>query len=371
MPHKHSALPFWIQAGIAGAFRSAITLPLTAGLAHSQSVARALGAGFAGLPFNKRHIRRAHQNLEIAFPENSREQNQALAVAAYEHLAQLGIELAFTPRLINHDGWSQHVTLGPVTEGFRRMLSGGPCVLVTGHCGNWELLGYTISMVGFPMQAVYRPLDLKPLDDWVRDSRQRRGLTLVSKFGAIKALPEGMKRGIPAGLVADQNGGDYGVFAPFFGRLTSTYKSIGILAMQFNANILCGMARRLAPGEQPPRGHVMSAQLGGMRYSLELTDTFGPQDWESQPDRLYYITARYRRALEMMIRSAPGQYLWMHRIWRSRPVHERKDKEFPALLRGKLEGLPWMTQAELNGIIRRSDLDRELIRSGADHGFRV
>lgn len=371
MPPAQSKLPLWLQNVVAGALRSVITLPLTAGLRPSQNVARAGGRLFANLPFNKRHIRRAIQNLEIAYPDYTHDQRRELAIASYEHLAQLAIELAFTPRLVNHDGWSRHVTLGPVTEGFQKMLSGGPCVLVTGHCGNWELLGYTVAMVGFPMQAVYRPLDLKPLDNWVRESRERRGLTLVSKFGAIRALPEGMKRGIPAGLVADQNGGDYGVFAPFFGRLTSTYKSIGILAMQFNANIMCGIARRLEPGEAPPQGNVMSAQLGGMRYVLEMTDVFGPQDWEDQPDRLYYITARYRRSIETMVRRSPRQYLWMHRIWRSRPVHERKDKEFPANLRAKLESLPWMTQEELNRIIARSDDDRRLIREKADHGFRV
>ncbi|MBL8876220.1 MAG: hypothetical protein JNM86_10535 [Phycisphaerae bacterium] len=371
MAAKQSSLPLWVQSAIAGGLRSAITLPLTAGLGPATHIARAAGGGFARLPFNKRHVRRAEQNLEIAFPQWSPEKRREVAIASYEHLAQLGIELAFTPRLINHDGWSQHVTLGPVTEGFRKMLSGGPCVLVTGHCGNWELVGYTVSMVGFPMQAVYRPLDLKPLDTWVRESREKRGLTLVSKFGAIRALPEGMKNGVPAGLVADQNGGDYGVFVPYFGRLTSTYKSIGILAMQFNATVLCGIARRLEPGEEPPQGNVMSIQNGGMRYSIEMTDVFGPEDWETQPDRLYYITARYRRAIESMVRRSPRQYLWMHRIWRSRPVHERKDKEFPAALRAKMEGLPWMTQAEIDAVMHRSELDRAMIREKADHGFRV
>jgi len=368
---KQSSLPLWLQSTIAGGLRSAITLPLTVGLGPATHFAKSAGAMFANLPFNKRHVRRAEQNLEIAFPEWSNERRREVAVASYQHLAQLGVELAFTPRLINHDGWSRHCTLGPVTTGFQKMLSGGPCVLVTGHCGNWELVGYTVSMVGFPMQAVYRPLDLKPLDNWVRESREKRGLTLVSKFGAIRALPEGMKRGVPAGLVADQNGGDYGVFVPYFGRLTSTYKSIGILAMQFNATVLCGIARRLEPGEEPPQGNVMSIQNGGMRYSIEMTDVFGPEDWEDQPDRLYYITARYRRSIETMVRRSPKQYLWMHRIWRSRPPHERKDKEFPAALRAKMEALPWMTQAEIDAVVHRSELDRAMIREKADHGFRV
>ncbi len=372
----------WLQSTFAGALRSAITLPLAAGLGPSTNIAHAGGALFARLPFNRRHVRRATMNLEVAFPEWSREKREEVAIASYQHLAQLGVELAFTPRLVNHDGWSRHIALGPVHAGYHKVLAGGPCILVTGHCGNWELVGYAVSMLGFPMQAVYRPLDLKPLDAWVRESREKRGLVLVSKFGAVRQLPEGMKRGVPAGLVADQNGGDYGLFVPFFGRLTSTYKSIGLLALQFNATILCGIARRLEPGEQPPRDNFFAHHLnperdtaeatsGRMRYVMEMTDAFGPDDWEGTPDPLFYITARYRRSIEKMVRRSPRQYLWMHRIWRSRPVHERKDREFPASIRAKLEALPWMTQADLDAIVHRSDLDRALIREKADHGFRV
>lgn len=379
MAFKHSTLPMWLQDGISGALRSTITLPLSMGLRPAVSVGRGAGRLFATLPFNKRHIRRAVQNLDIAYPDWSAERKREMAIASYEHLMQLGVELAYTPRLVNHDGWSRQVRLGDVSGALTSLLRGEPCILVTGHCGNWELVGYTVSMLGFPMQAVYRPLDLKPLDNWVRESRQKRGLTLVSKFGAVRELPEGLQRGVPAGLVADQNGGDYGVFVPFFGRLTSTYKSIGILAMQFNATVICGMARRLKPGERADGTNTI-ATIGptpnddsrdGMNYVIELVDQFGPSDWESQPDRLYYITARYRRSIEKMVRRSPEQYLWMHRIWRSRPPHERKDREFPAALQEKIRALPWMTEPDLQAIIARSDEDRRMIREKEDHGFRI
>ena len=42
-------------------------------------------------------------------------------------------------------------------------------------------------MLGFPMQAVYRPLDLKPLDTWVRESREKRGLTLAFELASPPA----------------------------------------------------------------------------------------------------------------------------------------------------------------------------------------
>ena len=99
-----------------------------------------------------------------------------------------------------------------------------------------------------------------------------------------------------------------------------------------------------------------------MRYAAEVVDVFGPEDWNAQPDPLFYITARYRRAMEEMVRRAPEQYLWMHRIWRSRPAHEKHKKPFPDHLRAKLAQLPWMTGEELERIVERSARDATELR---------
>ena len=80
-----------------------------------------------------------------------------------------------------------------------------------------------------------------------------------------------------------------------------------------------------------------------------------PEDWEGQPDPLFYVTARYNRAIETMIRAAPEQYLWLHRRWKSRPRHEREGRPMPDRLRAKLRALPWMTPSELDRIVALSD----------------
>ncbi len=58
-----------------------------------------------------------------------------------------------------------------------------------------------------------------------------------------------------------------------------------------------------------------------------------------------------------MVRTAPEQYLWMHRYWKTRPHHERDNKPFPPRLKEKLEQLPWMTQADLDRILHWSHED--------------
>ena len=53
----------------------------------------------------------------------------------------------------------------------------------------------------------------------------------------------------------------------------------------------------------------------------------------------------------------------MHRIWRSRQHHERNDKAFLASLRGKIADLPWMSDADVEAVVDRSERDRTILRA--------
>lgn len=370
--HLH---PF-VEHPLSAMIRGALSAPLIMGLQPSLEVAKWLGHQYPKLAPSR--FDRAIKNLHEAYPDWGDDRVRAYAIKSYQHLFQLAVEVLYAPRLITQESATRHLAFTHISGAVQTLLKESPCILITGHCGNWELIGYAISMLGFPMHAVYRPLDLRPLDRWLYDTRARRGLTLVSKFGAVRALPPVLRRGEPAGLVADQSGGDRGIFAPYFGRLTSTYKSIGLLAMQTGARIICGVARRLREDETPAAGPWQGtvahdytfrpartlATIPSLRYTVELIDSFGPEDWESQPDKLFYLTARYRRAIEQMVRTAPEQYFWMHRIWRSRPAHERLNKPFPSHLKDKLLALPWMNAADVDAVIERSERDRETIHRG-------
>jgi hypothetical protein len=61
--------------------------------------------------------------------------------------------------------------------------------------------------------------------------------------------------------------------------------------------------------------------------------------------------------METMIRKSPRQYLWMHRIWRSRPLHERAGRPFPGALEEKIRLLPWVTDADVEAMKGHSGRD--------------
>ncbi len=386
-----SKLPGWTHPPIYTLVRTLAAAAQLFPIDETVPVLRSAAGFYAGLPINRRRLGRAIDNISWCFPDWPDARVRAHAIEAYRHLFAVAAEIAATPRLMTLDAYPRHARLGNLNEGLSALLSGGPVIMITGHCGNWELLGYTLAVLGFPIHALYRPLDMKPVDDWVHDSRSRRGLTLVDKFGASHILPQVIDRGDPVGFIADQNAGERGIYVPFFGRLASTYKTIALLAIRSGAKIVCGTARRLPPnslspweragerdaldpavlisshdllpqGPSPKPQAQSHAESSHFSYRIEIVDVIHPADWEKQPDAVYYITARYRRAIETMVRRAPEQYLWMHRYWKTRPLHEREGKPFPARLREKIAQLPWMTEAELSRVVERSECDTETLR---------
>jgi KDO2-lipid IV(A) lauroyltransferase len=323
-----------------------------AGLDESVAVCRDVGRAYARSRASRVRLGRAIDNISWAFPEWSRERVHEVAVESCAHLFGLAAEMAWTPHLfddamLDEDGWPRRIVIGdsawPAIEILRRRR---PTILIAGHGGNWEVLGATIAHFGFRLHALYRPLNFQAIDRWVRETRSRRGLELIDKFGAAEALPAIMERGDPLGFTADQNAGHKGVFVPFFERLASTYKSIGLTAMQYEAPLICGQARR-----------IVDPATRELRYRIEAFDIIHPADWADQPDPLFYISARYRRAIELMVRAAPEQYLWLHRCWKSRPRFETQGKPMPPALHEKIAALPWMTEESLARIDDRSARD--------------
>ena len=169
---------------------------------------------------------------------------------------------------------------------------------------------------------------------------------MLTKFGATQEdRSASSKEAVCVGFIADQNAGDKGLFIPFFGRMASSYKSIGLLAMRHEVPIVTGFAKR-TPGR--------------FEYEVIISDTIRPEHWADVKDPLFYITARFNRAIEQAVRVVPEQYLWVHRRWKSRPRWEREGKPMPGRVIEKLESLPWMTPALLKRLLLNAAVEAGL-----------
>lgn len=329
MARHHSFAARWTQYLAVRLAAFGLTL-----LDDQANLRTAASLGRFAYAIDHRHRQRTLQNLARSFPDLDRDQIEDLARRSFEHLVELAVEVCQTPRLIHADSWYQRIENKNVAQTVELLNSGKPVLMVSGHLGNWEAMGSLLSVMGYRVSAIARPIDNPLINDWLLGIRQRRGLRVITKWNATEAIVDVIKSGGLIGFIADQNAGDKGIFVPFFGRLASTYKSIGLLALTHEVPIVCGYVRRLE----------------GFRYEMGTTDIIRPEDWVGRPDPLYYVTARYIRAIENMVRQFPEQYLWMHRRWRTRPRHERLGQPLPAALRQKIEDLPWVDDSLLNQV---------------------
>ena len=258
---------------------------------------------------DRRHRERALENLRASFPEKSDAEIRRIARRSCEHLIMVGAETLCMPRLMQFNKYLDYIDISTCLPQFQYISSGRPAMLVTGHFGNWEMMGFSMAAMGFPPTAVARPLDNPYLNDHIMGLRQRTGMRILFKEGMTEEALTDLRRGRPLGLIADQDAGRRGFFVDFFGRKASAYKSIAYLAMEENITIYVGGVYRVGPG---------------FRYKIEMTDHIEPGDYPKSLDGALAITQRYTAGIEKAVRLAPEQYLWVHRRWKTRPPEERK-----------------------------------------------
>jgi len=256
----------------------------------------------------RQHRVRAEDHIRESFPDLTAGEVSAIARSSMEQMAMLGVEVLMTPRRITPWTWCRYIRLRRMDKALRVLLSSKGCIMLTGHYGNWELLGYTLAVLGFDIVAVMRPLDNPYINRYLLEQREKSGLTLLEKKGASRSAGEVLANGGSLCFIADQDAGRKGLFVDFLGRSASTYKSIGLLAMEYEVPIVVGCARRV-----------------GSKFSYEVRADriIQPEEWRDRDDPLLWITQAFSRALERFILDVPGQYLWIHRRWKSKPKVRR------------------------------------------------
>jgi len=253
---------------------------------------------------------RALDNLHASFPEKSERWHQQTGQRSFEHIVMLAVDVLLAPRLVGKHNWRRYSRFKAAEQAKWLMQQGKGLVVVTAHYGNFEIIGYMLSLFGFNIYSVARPLDNKFINRYLYDVRRRKGQKIIDKKGASELMSDTALRGATLGFIADQDAGKKGVFVDFFGRKASTYKSIGLLAISNNVPICVGYSRRID---------------NRFYFEMGVTRIIFPEEWADKDDPLRWVTAEYTRAIEQFIREDPTQYWWLHRRWKHRPKEESQE----------------------------------------------
>ncbi len=177
-------------------------------------------------------------------------------------------------------------------------------IFVTPHLGNWEILALATSAIFEPIAYLARPLDNPLLERYTSRVRSRFGNRPINKRDSVLEGLAILDGGGDLGLLADVNTLQRdGVFVPFFGHLACTTRSVAMLALRTNALIVPVCCVWDTNRYRIVVGELVEAVRAASYAKKNIIDT----------------TALYTAEIEKFIRAYPGQWIWIHRRWKTRP----------------------------------------------------
>lgn len=182
------------------------------------------------------------------------------------------------------------------------LAEGRGAIVISGHVGNWEILGQAIAAAGYPIATVAKPAYDPRVTRWLDQWRSRHGLKIVWRDqNSGKAILRALRTNTLMAFLIDQDTKTAGAYVPFFGRPAFTPTTPAALALRTGAPVIfCWHHRR---GKQ----HRITIERVGFEPS---------RDRERD---VVALTTLLTARLEEVIRAVPEQWVWMHRRWRSHP----------------------------------------------------
>jgi KDO2-lipid IV(A) lauroyltransferase len=263
------------------------------------SIGRAIGRIFRRLAGRRRTI--AATNLALCFPSLSEDERLNL-------LDELFISMGISVMEMALSWWAPARRLAPLAriEGLRHLHAALACnkgvILLSAHFTTLEIGGRLLSLHA-PFHVMYREHKNAAFDHVMKAARIRHYNKAIPR-GDLRDLLNSLRDNIPVWYAPDQDyGREQSIFVPFFGIPAATITATSRLARISGALVVPFFQTRLPDG-------------GGYRLTL-YPPLAGFPGASVEED-----THRINALIEARVREQPGQYLWAHRRFKTRPEGE-------------------------------------------------
>ena len=290
---KHK-LEYWLTGFLTGLFRILPT-PL----------ATSLGMSIGGFAYTALRIRRkvALENLRTAFPEKGPAELEKIAYNSYRHWGGVGAEYARLPKFTRKE-YDKYFTI----EGRKvldKCIAGGKGGLViSGHFGNWEIMGAAASMLGYGVTYIVATQSNKLVDKMMDDVRRHHGIEIWKRHQAPRGVLKSIKNNRFIAIMIDQDARKDSIFVDFFGKPAATHRGPAVFHLKTGSPLVISSCIRQK----------------GAHYLIRFEECNLP-DFSGVRDELNKkVMAFLTKKLEDQIRKNPEQYFWMHKRWKTQPV---------------------------------------------------
>jgi len=245
-----------------------------------------------------RSRRVAQTNLNLVFGNGLPHKDlQRIARNSFANMGKFAFDVARVPRQ-TMESIGNLVRVTGMGHLERALAAGKGVIALTGHIGNWELLGAYFAKMGYRVNVVATSLRDDKLNNVIIDIRESSGMTVLERrkgtIGAMRCL----KRGEILGVLIDQDTSVQSVEVDFLGKPAKTAVGPVRLSAKTGAAIL-------------PTAMLMTEDG---KYHVEIRE---PVRVVGKSRTVMDDVVTCSKAVEEFILAQPAQWVWMHKRWKS------------------------------------------------------
>ena len=261
-----------------------------------------------GRTLDKRHTAAAYRFVRAALPGATDDEVHDIVRAGWRHLMRVALVSEGLGRRVIGRPFGDHYTATMCDEAHEILEAGTGAFLITAHCGYWEAACPGVVTLGLqPAYAVGKA----PRNDFVaahiQRTREAQGMRLISRKGAMAAVPKAVREGAYVGMLLDHRPRQKPVYAPFFGRPAGCDRSAGVLLRRVKAPLVF-YACYGAQGTDP---------MKDWRFDLRFPAVIQPEELKGLDP--VAIATRVNAELEKLILHRPREVFWLHDRFKGAP----------------------------------------------------
>jgi len=241
-------------------------------------------------------------NLRNAFPEKSEQEIKSIARKFYRHFMDVVLEI-FKMRTVSPRKLRNRIHYGNPELLQKYYDQNRGVMAMSAHYNNWEWTSACAEWGPHHPIVIYKPLNNKYFDRFVKKARERHGVEMVAMRETLRRVIKDQREGnlVLYGLISDQSPiwQETQYWTTFLNQHTAMLTGAEKLAVRTGLPVVYFSMRKIK------RGH----------YIIDLI----PLSEEHNNIGNNEITDKFVRVMEEKIRENPEYWLWTHRRWKHTP----------------------------------------------------
>lgn len=176
---------------------------------------------------------------------------------------------------------------------------GKGAIMLSAHIGNWELGGFVLAMLGYPLSAVVLTHQNKRINDFFTRQRRLSQMKPIEIGISLRECYATLKNNRLLALLGDRDFSKNGIYADFFGKETLIPKGPSVFSYKFGSAIVPSFMIREKDDT----------------FRLVFEEPICPDPSESEEKAAADLTRKYLAAIESYIKRYPTQWYMFRNVW--------------------------------------------------------